>query len=254
MTFAPSIGIAFEGCACRAAFHVGALEWLREHGFRPAAVTGASSGSLVAAAVATDRADALRDAWMEVVGSRVCDWRGLLRARWPFRMTEIVAGAARRHFGSAAMRDACLPLGIPVTIWRAGRFQRRLVTHRDSLPIASVVQASCFFPGPYWQMVAIDRCLTFDGAWLERVPVDDVARLGAAKVIACASEPGGRLLKGAIRPVEVSPAVDHRVLSPVAPLAVGAFDFDRARSVEAFEVGRASAAAFAARHRAWLAA
>ena len=42
--FDPALGIAFEGCACRAAFHVGAVEWLTENGFRPAAVAGASSG------------------------------------------------------------------------------------------------------------------------------------------------------------------------------------------------------------------
>jgi len=94
-SFDPGLGIAFEGCACRAAFHVGAVEWLTENGFRPAAVAGASSGSLVAAALATNRDDRLREAWMELVGSAVCDWRRVLRARWPFRMTEIVAGAAQ---------------------------------------------------------------------------------------------------------------------------------------------------------------
>jgi predicted acylesterase/phospholipase RssA len=83
------VGIAFEGCACRAAFHVGALEWLSEHGFRAAAVAGASSGSLVAAAVAMNRHEGLRAAWMDLVGSPVGDWRRVLRARWPFRMTEI---------------------------------------------------------------------------------------------------------------------------------------------------------------------
>src|ERR1041385_3904342 len=105
MSFDRAIGIAFEGCACRAAFHVGALEWLCERGFTPAAVAGASSGSLVAAAVAMNRHAALRESWMELVGSAVCDWRRLLRARWPFQMTEIVSAAARRHFGDALMGD-----------------------------------------------------------------------------------------------------------------------------------------------------
>lgn len=252
-SFDPALGIAFEGCACRAAFHVGALEWLSEHGFRPAAVAGASSGSLVAAALATNRSARLRDAWMELVGSRVCDWRRLLRARWPFRMTEIVAGAARRHFGDAEMGDAVVPLGISVTVWDNWRFERRVITRRHRLRIAAVVQASCFFPGPYWQMVPVDGRPTFDGAWLERVPVDDVARLGARKVIACSSNADGRLLKGAIRTVEPStPTADHRVLCPVEPLALGAFDFDPGRSMEAFAIGRASAAVFCERNREWL--
>jgi len=83
LAFDSTLGIAFEGCACRAAFQVGAIEWLTEQGFRPRAVAGASSGSLVAAALATGRVGELRDAWMEVAGSEVCDWRRLLRARWP---------------------------------------------------------------------------------------------------------------------------------------------------------------------------
>jgi predicted acylesterase/phospholipase RssA len=253
LAFDPSVGIAFEGCACLAAFHVGAIEWLHEQGFRPAAVTGASSGSLVAAALATDRVGELREAWMEVAGSAVCDWGRLLRARWPFLMTEIVSGAARRRFADALMADTMVPLGIPVTVWDHWRFQRRLFTGRHPLRIAAVIQASCFLPGPYWQMVPLEGCPTFDGAWLERVPVDDVATLGAKKVIACTSNIDGRLLRGALRPVDVAtPASDFRVLSPIEPLALGAWDFDLERSIQALAIGRASAAAFVDRHREWL--
>jgi predicted acylesterase/phospholipase RssA len=255
LSFDPTVGIAFEGCACRAAFHVGALEWLCEHRFQPAAVAGASSGSLVAAAVATNRHAGLREAWMDLVGRPVCDWSRLLRARWPFQMTEIVSAAARRHFGDALMAESIVPLGIPVTEWRDWRFRRRVLTRGDPMRIAAVVQASCFFPGPYWQMVPIDGRPAFDGAWLGRVPVDDVQMLGARKVIACTSNLEGRLLRGAIRTRDVpTPAADFRVLHPVQPLALGPFDFDRHRTVDAFSIGRASAEAFAARHRAWLSA
>jgi predicted acylesterase/phospholipase RssA len=251
--FDSSLGIAFEGCACLAAFHVGAIEWLHEQGFRPAAVTGASSGSLVAAALATDRVGELREAWMEVAGSAVCDWRRLLRARWPFLMTEIVSGAARRKFADLLMADTTVPLGIAVTVWDRWRFHRRLFTARHSLRIAQVIQASCFLPGPYWQMVPLEGRPAFDGAWLQRVPVDDVATLGAEKVIACTSNIDGRLLRGALRPVDVDrPACDYRVLSPIEPLALGPWDFDLERSVQALTIGRASAAAFVDRHRDWL--
>ena len=253
LSFDPSLGIAFEGCACRAAFHVGAIEWLSDQGFRPAAVVGASSGSIVAAALAMGRAGELREAWMEVAGSAVCDWRRVLRARWPFLMTEIVSGAARRRFADALMADTSVPLGIPVTVGDNWRFPRRLVTGRHPLRIAAVVQASCFLPGPYWQMVPLFGCPTFDGAWLARVPVDDVKTLGAGKVIACSSNIDGRLLKGAIRPIDVpTPNADYRVLYPIQPLALGAFDFNIERSVEALAIGRASAAAFVDQHRDWL--
>ena len=104
-------------------------------------------------------------------------------------------------------------------------------------------------------MVPLDGRATLDGAWLARVPVDDVATLGAAKVIACSTNIDGRLLRGAIRPVDVPrPNADHRVLYPIAPLALGPFDFHVGRSLEALAIGRASAAAFADRHRDWLSA
>ena len=253
MTFDRTLGIAFEGCACRAAFHVGALEWLTEEGFRPAAVAGASSGSLVAADLAVNGGRGLRDAWLELVGSQITDWRRLLRARWPFQMTELVSGAARRRFGSALMAETSVPLGVTVTVWDNWRFRKRLVTGHHQHRIAAVVQASCFFPGPYWQMVPLDGRATFDGAWLERVPVDDVEQLGARKVIACATDTEGRLLKGAIRPTEVPrPKADYRVLHPIVPIALGAWDFNPDRCFDAVEIGRRSAAAFVERHRSWL--
>jgi predicted acylesterase/phospholipase RssA len=255
LPFDPSLGIAFEGCACRAAFHIGAIEWLSEQGFRPAAVAGASSGSLVAAVLAQGRVDELREAWMEVTGSTVCDWRRPLRGRWPFLMTEIVGGAARRRFADALMADTTVPLGIPVTVWDDWRFQRRLFTGRHPLRIAKVVQASCFLPGPYWQMVPLEGRPTFDGAWLSRVPVDDVKALGAGKVIACSSNIDGRLLRGALRAVDVAtPKADFRVLSPIEPLSLGAWDFNIERSIQALAIGRTSAAAFVDRHRDWLTA
>ena len=190
---------------------------------------------------------------MEVAGSAVCDWRRLLRARWPFLMTEIVSGAARRRFADALMADTIVPLGIAVTVWDQWRFQRRLFTGRHPCRIATMIQASCFLPGPYWQMVPLEGRPAFDGAWLQRVPVDDAATLGARKVIACTSNIDGRLLRGALRPVDVEkPASDFRVLSPIEPLALGPWDFNLERSVQALTIGRASAAAFVDRHREWL--
>ena len=66
-------GIAFEGCGCRAAFHVGVIEWFAEHDLLPAAVAGASSGALIAGGDAVGRVADLRPVWTELFGSRVCD-------------------------------------------------------------------------------------------------------------------------------------------------------------------------------------
>jgi predicted acylesterase/phospholipase RssA len=248
------LAIAFEGCGCRAAFHAGAVEWLVAHGVRFTAVAGASSGALIAGAVALGRTSDLHAAWLELVGTRVCDPRRLLRGRWPFRMSEIVGRAARDYFGDTCLADTPIPVAVVVTQLGARGFARRTLTARDNVLLSAAVRASCFIPGPYSQMVPIDRRLTFDGAWLQRVPVGEAAELGASRVIACVSDDAGRLLRGAWRAVEVEAphGVDYRVLSPVVPLPVGTFDFDRGATLESVEIGARSAELFAARHREWI--
>jgi NTE family protein len=248
------LAIAFEGCGCRAAFHVGAVEYLEGQGLTWGVVTGASSGSLVAAAVALQQTRELRAAWMELVGARVFDGKRILRGQWPFRMSEIVGGVATRHFGALRVCDTTIPLAVPVTQLQGIRFVRRTITSRDDIPLAAAVRASCFIPGPYSRMVCIDRRLTFDGAWLGRVPIDQPALLGAHKVIACVSDDAGRLLRGALRVVATPPppGVNYRVLSPIEPLPVRTFDFDAAHTRAAFDIGRRSAQAFLERERRWL--
>ena len=117
----------------------------------------------------------LRPAWTELLGSRVCDIGRLLRGRWPFRMSEIVGGAATKYFGDRLLADTLIPLSIVVTQLGRSGFGRRALTARDPLPLATAILASCFLPGPYSRMVPIDRRLTVDGAWLGRVPVRELA-------------------------------------------------------------------------------
>lgn len=260
MTSAPAavgagLGIAFEGCGCRAAFHVGALEWLTAERITFTAVAGASSGALIAGAAAIGRVADLRPAWTELLGTRVCDFRRALRGRWPFRMSEIVGGAAERYFGTRLVGDTLIPLGIVVTQLRSRGFERRTVTSRDEVRLAAAVRASCFIPGPYSRMVLIDRRLTFDGAWLGRVPIREAHELGARKVIACVADDAGRLLRGALRaiPATAPAAANYRVLFPIRPLPIRTFDFNATATRASFEIGRASAEAFVAREREWLA-
>ena len=79
----PRLGIAFEGCGCRAAFHVGALEWLKQQGLAFTAVTGASSGSLIAGAAAIGRVADLRDASTELPRRAVFDLRSVCKGAGP---------------------------------------------------------------------------------------------------------------------------------------------------------------------------
>jgi predicted acylesterase/phospholipase RssA len=169
-------------------------------------------------------------------------------------MSEIVGGAAERFFGDRLMADTLIPLSIVVTQLRVAGFERRALTARDPISLATAILASCFIPGPYSRMVPIERRLTFDGAWLGRAPIREAAQLGSPKVIACVSDDSGRLLRGALwtRPVAVPHDVDCRVLAPIAPLPVGAFDFDRGATLETFAIGRDSAEVFVERNSEWM--
>jgi predicted acylesterase/phospholipase RssA len=246
--------MAFEGCGCRASFHVGAIEWLAEQGMMPSVVAGASSGAMIAAATAVGRVSELRPVWTELLGSPVCSFRRLLRGRWPFRMSEIVGDAAARYFGDARLADTLIPLSIVVTQLRSSGFTPRALTAKDDVSMARAILASCFIPGPYSRHVPIGGRFTVDGAWLGRVPVAAAAQLGATRVIACVSDDSGRLLRGAFWTNVVTPAsgIDYRVLSPIAKLPIRTFDFDPGATLETFAIGRASAEVFANKNSEWL--
>jgi predicted acylesterase/phospholipase RssA len=72
------IAIAFEGCACRAAFHAGVCAALAEGNIALDLASGASSGSLCAAAVAAGRGAQLPAMWRALAGRKVVSLRRLL--------------------------------------------------------------------------------------------------------------------------------------------------------------------------------
>ncbi|MCB9766182.1 MAG: patatin-like phospholipase family protein [Alphaproteobacteria bacterium] len=248
------LGIAFEGSACRAAFHVGAIEWFSERGVRFGAVAGASSGALVAAAVATHRVDTLREAWTALLGeTAVFQPARLLRLRWPFMMSHILQEALDTWVGDQKLSEADLPLAIPVTRLTLRGRVRRVYTHEHDVSAARVILASCYIPGPYARPVRLDGGLGVDGAWVERVPVRDVLALGARRALAVVADPHGRLLGDLLRP-RVFPVPDAvRVLHPPEALPLRSFEFDRARTLACFDIGRAAAEDFARRNEDWLA-
>ena len=87
-------GIAFEGCGCRAAFHVGVIEWFTEHDLVPHAVAGASSGALIAGGQPSAAPPIYGRSGRSCSAAGSASFRRLLRRRWPYRMSEIVGGVA----------------------------------------------------------------------------------------------------------------------------------------------------------------
>mgnify|MGYP001817519303 FL=1 len=242
--------MALEGCAGRAAFQIGVLQWLAGQGIRPAAAAGASAGSIVAAAVAFDRLDGLEDLWLGVAGARVVRPERVLRFGWPLAMSEIVGSAMGEAFGQLTLTDAVLPVSIPVTHVGPG-LRRRILGRGDPVPVADAVLASCFVPGPYHRIIRIDGRAAFDGAWLLRTPVDAVNP--GEPLLAIVSSPQGILKTGYFRPGSRPWPANCRVVHPDRPLPVGPYDTDRARMRATIAEGRLAAARFARTHERWLA-
>ena len=244
-------GIAFEGCAGKAAFHVGVVDWMLKHGLQPTAVAGASSGSIVAAAIAAGRGGELTNVWMAAGDTPVFQPRRLLAGSWPFAMSDIVGSPVRTMLGATRMDELDLPLAISIThLGRRGR-RRRMLTNRDRVVVADAVMASCFLPGPYGTHVPIEGRPTIDGAWAVRTPVDALTS-GPARTVACVSNTRGHLIAGFFRPRTLPVPDDCRVLKPLAPLPISGFDLNFAGMRATIESGRESAEAFFSDNAAWL--
>lgn len=248
-----SLGLAFEGCACRAAFHVGAVEWLRERGVRPHAVSGASAGAMVAVAVSLGL-DALEERWGDLLGrTRVFQPRRLLRGVWPFAMSDVLGDALARHFGETLLSELPLPTALVVTHLspQRGR-ERRVLTRAHPIPARQAVLASSFIPGPYHRLIRVGGRLGVDGAWQVRTPVVEARDAGATHVLALVSDPQARLIEGLVRE-RAAPAPSYaRVFGPASSLTLGSFDFDATRTRAAFAAGRSAIESFARREQAWL--
>jgi predicted acylesterase/phospholipase RssA len=87
------IAVVFEGCACRAAFHAGVAAGLTEAGVPIAISAGASSGAIVAAALAAGLGRELPALWEEVGGRSIVSLRRTVANRSPFDMSTIVRTA-----------------------------------------------------------------------------------------------------------------------------------------------------------------
>jgi predicted acylesterase/phospholipase RssA len=239
-----SLGFAFEGCAGRAAFHAGVAAQCHEDGLQPACVTGASSGSIVAALVADGQAERLPDIWMTAAGKPVFQPRRVLRGDWPWAMSSIVGDALEAVFGSRRLASLALPIGIPVTFLGTRGRARRLLTRDDDVTVVEAVLASCFIPGPYSRWIRIEGRYAWDGAWDVRTPIDSAMFLGASRVVAVVANESGTLLHGFPgRPV-AAPA-DCIVVAPDSPLPIGAWDTGPSNIRAALAAGRRAARALA---------
>jgi NTE family protein len=185
----PRIGLALGGGAARGFAHVGVIQVLEEHGFKPELVAGTSAGSLVAAIYASGKSPAQLQQISEAMDEATfADWtlpifnRGMLRG-------EAVARYVNGQVGGKTIDQLPIRLGITATDLQSG--QAVLFRQGDT---GTAVRASSAVPGVFLP-VRIGNHEYVDGGLVAPVPVRQARAMGAELVIAVdiSSDPeGGR--------------------------------------------------------------
>lgn len=174
----PRVGIAFGSGSARGWAHLGVVRALEERGIRPAVVAGASVGSLVAAAYASDQWREL-ETWVRTL-TRVDVWRLLDTT---FRGGGVMRGnrlmqAIRDQIQDRQIED--LPIAFAAVAADLNTGEEIWLRSGSML---KAVRASSGMPGlftPFWHQ---DRWM-IDGGVVNPVPVSLCRALGADYVIA----------------------------------------------------------------------
>lgn len=240
----PPLAVVFEGCACRSAFAAGVGAGLAAAGLPIALTAGASSGSIIAAALAAGLGDELPELWARVAGRSLVSWRRLLHNRSPFDMSTIVRDALRGALGAGDLRQR--PTEALCTVTRVRDRATLVLSSRDEPDFVHAVLGSCFFPVLYGRTIRVRGALVVDGGATDNLPVRAVAARGATTILAvvpaadgtCRPRPfAARVPAAALAPAGVRVVTVH----PRTPLALGSWDFDRARTEAAIAAGREAA-------------
>lgn len=172
------IGLAFGSGSARGWAHIGVLRALEERGIRPAVVSGASTGSLVAAACASGQVDKL-ESWVRDL-TKIDVWR-LMDANF---------GGGGVMTGNKLMRavgDQLEDREIEGLDCQFGAVAADLYTGREvwlrNGSMLSAVRASSGLPGLFTPTQHEGRWL-IDGGVVNPVPVSLCRALGADYVIA----------------------------------------------------------------------
>lgn len=238
------LGIAFEGCACRAAFHSGVAAALSEAGLRFELSAGASSGSLCAAAVAAGRGAELPAIWRSLGGRSVVSLRRALWNRSIFDMSHLVRTTLRATLGGFDLRAR--PTEALIVATRLRGLRKIIYSSRKESDLLEPLLGSCFFPILYGRPVRVRGELLVDGGLTDNLPIEALVEKGAREIIAIVTSSDGTALKTPLRS-RWRPRVDGarlHVIHPRRPLAVRSWDFDTDRMNRALDEGYACGRAF----------
>ena len=175
------VGLALGGGFARGIAHLGVLQVLEEDRVPLAAITGVSSGAMMAAAYASGtplhKLDELarRMKFKDVAGWTISKM-GLMTSN---RMDTFL----RRLLAVHNFEDMRIPLGVVACDLKSGE----PVVYSQRGDVVPAVRASCAYPGLF-RPIAIDGKLLVDGGMALDVPAPTARQLGAAKVIAVSLE------------------------------------------------------------------
>jgi predicted acylesterase/phospholipase RssA len=233
----PTLGVAFQGCACRAAFHAGVAQALCARGITPRWTAGASSGSIIAAAMAAGLGDRLPNLWRSFAGRSVVSLRRLWINRSPFDMSHLVRTGLRDHLGSGDLRAH--PTEALVVATRLRGMRREIFSSHHEHDLVEPLLASCFLPLLYGRTIRLHNEIYVDGGITDNLPIEELQQRGAREVIAVVANQHGRLLKD-LRRRHWTPALTNSsllVIKPRRTLEIGSWDFDPERVERAIDAG-----------------
>ena len=239
------LAVAFEGCACRAAFHAGVAATLAERGLPIALAAGASSGSLIATAFAAGRAADLPAVWRALAGRSIVSFRRALWNRSLFDMSHLVRTALAEALGPVADLRA-QPVEALVTATRLSDLQTIVFSTRHEPDMTMPLMASCYFPLLYGRPVRHAGSWLVDGGLSDNLPLESLAARGAGEIVAVVSRATGLSAKTPWRrrwQPRVAGARVH-VICPPRPLKLASWSFDRDDIERAIDDGREAARRF----------
>jgi NTE family protein len=239
------LAIAFEGCACRAAFHAGVAAGLADAKVPLALAAGASSGSLCAAGVAAGRAAELPAIWRALAGRSIVSWRRALWNRSPFDMSYLVRQTVRAALDGGDLRRG--PGEALIVATRLRDLKSIVYSSREEPDLVDPLLGSCFFPVLYGRPVRVRGEWLLDGGLINNLPIEPLVERGAKDVIAVVTSPDGTALKRPLRARWRPTASGARVhvIHPRRPLAIRSWDLDGDRIAAALDEGFARGREFA---------
>jgi NTE family protein len=221
------LAVAFEGCACRAAFHAGVAAALAERAVPFSLTAGASSGSLIAVGLAVGRGAELPAIWRALGGRSIVSWRRVVHNRSPFDMSHLVRTTLERTLGGASADLRAHGVEALVTATRLRDLGRVVFSTREEPDMLPPLLASCFFPLLYGRTVRVRGQLLVDGGLVDNLPLEPLVARGAREILAVTTRADGTALKTPWNK-RWRPRADGarvHVIHPRAPLAIKSWDF-----------------------------